>query len=300
MLMELGVQARVPALRDVVDPSARIICVASGFVSAAGPVFGRVGVMLFTDPATNQIWKYTVPRWKFGPAEGELSVFRENLMGAVGLTLDRQGRLLCCEAGSGRVSHQEIDGSSSILAEGGTPKGMCSPNDLVYSVDGSIYFTDLPLEGSGPPKGEPREGGVYQITPLGETRQVSREGRRPGGIALGAKQLDLYVSDGAENNIRVHTIQADGRLLPGRVFAAFGTGAPGYPGGLKTDEAGNVYAAGPGGLWIFNRDGIHLGTAVLPELPSNCCWGRSFSGLYVTARTSVYFLPTKIRGTATF
>jgi gluconolactonase len=76
--------------------------------------------------------------------------------------------------------------------------------------------------------------------------------------------------------------------------------ADGPPGGLKTDERGHVYAAGPGGLWIFNPAGKHLETIVTPEPPSNCCWGAGFSGRYITTRTSVYHIATKMPGTRTF
>ena len=74
----------------------------------------------------------------------------------------------------------------------------------------------------------------------------------------------------------------------------------GAPDGLKTDESGNVYCTGPEGVWVFNPKGEHLGTIVTPELPANCCWGAGFRGLYITARTSVYHVPTKVPGTRTF
>ena len=36
---------------------------------------------------------------------------------------------------------------------------------------------------------------------------------------------------------------------------------------------------------------------IFPELPANLAWGEDGSVLYVTARTSVYRLPTLTRGT---
>ena len=70
--------------------------------------------------------------------------------------------------------------------------------------------------------------------------------------------------------------------------------------GLKTDESGNVYCTGPGGVWVFNSNGRHLGTIVPPEQPSNLNWGRGFRGLYITARTSLYYVSTKVPGTRTY
>jgi hypothetical protein len=37
-----------------------------------------------------------------------------------------------------------------------------------------------------------------------------------------------------------------------------------------------------------------------PERPSNCNCGPGFRGLYITARTSVYFDSTKVSGTRTY
>jgi hypothetical protein len=47
------------------------------------------------------------------------------------------------------------------------------------------------------------------------------------------------------------------------------------------------------------RTGKELGVVAIPEQPSNCNWGPGFRGLYVTARTSVYFVPVKVTGTRT-
>ena len=300
-MTQATIEARVPGLREVIDPTAKVIQVATGFASVAGPVCGRVGVMHFSDAARDQVWRYTIPRWKVGADEGEASLARENSGGVRGLTLDHQGRLLCCEATAGRVTREEVDGSVSVLANRGGAEGLQSPDDLVFSVDGSVYFTDLPglgLPGSGPREFSP--GAVYQVTRFGNVRVVTAECRRPGGVALDARQLHLYVSDQTTREVRIFEVLADGALGPGHVFARFSDSSDGLPGGLKTDEAGNVYAAGPGGLWIFNPDGLHLGTVTLPEQPTNCCWGRSFSGLYITAGPSIYFVPTRVSGTKTF
>jgi sugar lactone lactonase YvrE len=54
------------------------------------------------------------------------------------------------------------------------------------------------------------------------------------------------------------------------------------------------------GIYVYDVRGQHLGTIEMPEAPSNCCWGEGFRGLYVTARKSVYFVPTRVSGTRTF
>ena len=75
------------------------------------------------------------------------------------------------------------------------------------------------------------------------------------------------------------------------------SGTPEHPDGLKVDIHGNVFCTGPGGVWVCRADGALLGRIVLPELPANLAWGEDGTVLFFTARTSVYRMPTKTRGT---
>ena len=96
------------------------------------------------------------------------------------------------------------------------------------------------------------------------------------------------------NVVRRFEIQADGRPGEGHDFA------PLRVDGLKTDEGGNVWMASGDAILIYDAAGQHLGTVKPPEPPSNCCFGEGFRGLYITARTSVYHVPTKVPGTRTY
>jgi gluconolactonase len=260
--------------------------IVGGFRFTGGPVFSRIGFLLFSDAPAERILKYDFPPGRPGPGGGELTVFREKSNRANGLTFDHQGRLLTCESGAGRVTRTEKDGKVTALASQFEGKSLNAPHDLVYAIDGSIYVSDF--------------AAVYQITRQGELRVATREPERPNGVALSPKQLQLYVADSARQRIWVFDIAGDGSLSRGRVLAEIQSSQPGAADGLKTDEAGNLYIAGPGGIWVFSQSGKHLGTIRVPETPSNCAWGRGFSGLYITARTAVYYVPTRIPGTRTF
>jgi gluconolactonase len=66
---------------------------------------------------------------------------------------------------------------------------------------------------------------------------------------------------------------------------------------MKVDKSGNVYSAGPGGVWIFSPEGKHLGTIRVPEVVGNLAWGDADGkSLYITASTSVYRIRLKIAG----
>jgi hypothetical protein len=63
------------------------------------------------------------------------------------------------------------------------------------------------------------------------------------------------------------------------------------------DRQGNVYASGPGGLWILSPEGKHLGTIVGPEHPHNFAWGDADGRtLYLCARTGLYRIRLGVAG----
>jgi len=69
------------------------------------------------------------------------------------------------------------------------------------------------------------------------------------------------------------------------------------PDGIKVDTDGNLYVTGPKGIWVWNAQGKHLGTIVVPEQPANLTWGdNDYRTLYITATTSVYRLRMKAKG----
>jgi len=262
--------------------------VSGGLTYTEGPVFSRIGYLLFSDVPANRIVK-----WQ----DGKTETFRANSNGANGLTFDHQGRLLTCE--QDRVTRTEKDGHITVLADKFEGKPLRNPNDLVYSIDGSIYFSVIkPRNATLPPDCAPVA--VYQITRKGQLRVASSECTRPNGVALAPNQQKLFVADTEQKNVRVFDVSGDGALKNGRVFCDLKTDQPGGPDGLKTDESGGVWVAGPGGIWIFDSAGKHTETVQVPETPSNCTWGAGFRNLYVTARTSVYRIESKLNGTRTY
>ena len=94
-----------------------------------------------------------------------------------------------------------------------------------------------------------------------------------------------------------YDVAKDGTVSRGRVFFdVTNEKASGVPDGMKIDSKGNVYAAGPGGVWVFSADGKHLGSIKTPETPSNCNWGDDGKSLYITAVTSMYRVKLAVSG----
>jgi gluconolactonase len=94
-----------------------------------------------------------------------------------------------------------------------------------------------------------------------------------------------------------YPVQADGTLGKGRVFFDVTTSQEdGLPDGMKVDRRGNLYCTGPGGVWIFNPAGKHLGTLKPAEVPANCHWGDDGKTLYLTGRTGLYRVRLNVEG----
>ena len=62
--------------------------------------------------------------------------------------------------------------------------------------------------------------------------------------------------------------------------------------GVKVDKEGNVWAVGPGGVWILTADGRHIGTIRAPvaRFTNLAFGGDEGSILFLTAPEGVYRL----------
>jgi len=272
--------------------------VAGGFQFTEGPIWNAAGYLLFCDIPADTIYRWTpTPGRSRGGAK---EIFRQPSGKANGLTYDRRGRLIACESANRRVSLTEADGAIVTIADRYQGKPLNSPNDVVVRRDGTIYFTDPPHV----PHGEKREfksERVYRVSPEHELSVLVSDFDRPNGIALSPDEKTLYVSDTARKHVRAFTLQTDGSAGGGRVFAELRSDQPVGPDGIKVDVKGNVYVAGPGGVWVFDKMGRHLGTIPVPETPANCAFGdRDFKTLYITASTSIYRVRLPYAGHRTY
>jgi gluconolactonase len=295
-------------LDQLLPPDAKLEVLASGFEWTEGPVWVRDGgYLLFSDIPRNSIMK-----WKDGegatlfmkPAgyTGVADYGREP--GSNGLTLDPQGRLVCCEHGDRRVSVMAWDGGKKTLVDSYMGRRLNSPNDLVFKSNGDLYFTDPPY---GLPKqwDDPRREldfcGVYRLTRDGKLTLLTKEMTRPNGITFSPDERTLYVaqSDPQRAIWMAFPVRSDGALGQGKVFydATSQVGKlKGLPDGMKVDRSGNLFATGPGGVNIFSPDGRLLGRIDTGENTANCAWGDDGSTLYVMADMYICRIKTRTKG----
>lgn len=295
------------ALDTIISLDAKIEKLAGGFQFTEGPVWVREGgYLLFSDPNNNVIYRWSeddgvsIYRTHSGYSGTDIGEYGQP--GSNGLTLDAEGRLTINEHGNRRVTRLEKNGQLTVLADRYQGKRLNSPNDLVYRSDGALYFTDPPF---GLPKffDDSRKeipfSGVYCLI-RGELKLVSTDLTGPNGLAFSPDEKYLYVDDWDDKKkiILRYDVQPDGSVTNKSTFLD-ATSEPGEDAwdGLKVDRLGNIYASGPGGLWIISPEGKHLGTIAGPEHPHNLAWGgEDRKTLYLAAQTGLYRLTVKIPG----
>jgi gluconolactonase len=200
------------------------------------------------------------------------------------------------------VIRVEPHGNITVLADRFDGNRLNSPNDLVYRSDGTLFFTDPPFGLPGTFEDPDKElplSGVFAVRD-GQVRLVTGELEGPNGLAFSPDERFLYVGnwDPERKVVMRYELGHDDQVIDATVLFDM-TAAAGEDAidGLKVDQAGNVYACGPGGIWVISSEGEHLGTLRLPEAPHNLAWGDDDARtLYVTALTSVYRIPTQIPG----
>ena len=286
--------------------SSEAVLLGTGFGATEGPLSHPGGYLTFVDIQGSRLL-----RWDEG---GGVTVVRENTGEGNGCTLDRQGRLIMCEAASHRrITRMEADGSVSTVAEGWQGKRFNRPNDVVCRSDGSIFFTDPELR-------LPRElrelgfSGVFRIAPDAQVHLATDQCEYPNGLALSVDESVLYVAisrldercfqEEERNQVCIHRrihafdVASDGTLSDGRIFIDMSSAEPGVPDGMKVDEEDRVFCTGSGGIWVIDPAGNRLGVIRVPEVPRNLAFGGpDFRTLYITAGSSLYTLRVGTPGT---
>jgi gluconolactonase len=268
---------------------------------AEGPVWIRDGgYLLFSDVVKNRIYK-----WKDG--EGE-SIFLEHSgytgtgpftgpePGSNGLAVDPSGRLVFCQHGNRTISRRESDGRVTVLVDRYQGKRINSPNDLVFKSNGDLYFTDppfgLPHTFADTAKDLPFQG-VYRLDRGGKLTLLTSELSAPNGIAFSPDERTLYVSNADRQRLvwMAFEVKPDGTLSQGRVlYDGTKSLAPrrGTADGMKVDSRGNIFGAGPGGVYVFSPAGVLLGWFDFGGNEGNVAWGEDGATLFIAANAAVY------------
>jgi len=289
------------ALDALVAPGTAIERVAGGFKFTEGPLWRPDGTLWFSDVQGNVVRSVTPTgqvKVLFENAGGVSKAPPDAFIGSNAMAQAPDGSVWMAQHGARQIVRIGADHALTPVVSRFEGKRFNSPNDLVFAKDGALYFTDPPYglaKQDEDPAKELAFNGVYRFA-NGRLQVVVRDLNRPNVLAFSPDGKFLYVnnSDPARNLVMRYDVVSDGTLVNGRVFADLTSKVDGLADGMKVDANGNIYTAGPGGIWVLSPGGKHLGTIAPPETPANCAWGEDGKTLYITAVTSVYKVRTLV------
>jgi gluconolactonase len=300
------------ALNSIIHPDATIEVLGEGYSWSEGPLWiASKNMLLFTDVPNNVIHKWTGEKGvevfltPSGYTGSTPTVSREP--GANGLTLDKNGSLFLCQHGDRRIS--KYDGTFdtpepkfTTIADKYDGKRLSSPNDLVFRSNGDLFFTDPPYglkEMDNDSGKELPYNGVYKVSADGKVTLLVDSLTKPNGIALtpDGKTIIVANSDPAKAIWYAFDISENDSLTNARVFydatSMVNDENKGLPDGFRIDKNGNVFASGPGGIWIFDKTGKVLGKIKLPDATANCELANDGKTLFMTSHSRLLRLKMK-------
>lgn len=294
-------------LDNILDQNAPIEILADSFIWSEGPVWVEAhNMLLFSDVPKNTIYKWTEANGiqvYLTPSgfTGTIAPSREP--GSNGLLLDTNGNLILCQHGDRRMAYMDAPLNNPepkfvTLADRYEGKRFNSPNDAAYYND-ELYFTDPPYglhRQDGDPEKEIPFQGVYKIKKDGTVVLLIDSLTRPNGIAFTpAGEMIVANSDGQKAKWYKYTLN-DSTVITGEILydaTDLVSTVKGLPDGLKIDSKGNIFATGPGGVFIFNASGKLIGKINLTEASANCALSGDEKTLYVTNHMYVFKIALK-------
>lgn len=291
---------------SLIDREASLHIHGRGYRWTEGPLWIEEGAfLLFSDIPNNVIHSYNADSGTqvYLEDSGATGLFdTDDNSGSNGLLLDPQGRLVLFQQGDRRIALMnarlsEPASEFTTLAGSYLGKRLNSPNDGVFHSDGSLYFTDPPYgleKGMKDSRKELSFQGIYRLDSNGELELLDDTVSFPNGIALTGdeKRLIVAVSDPDTPVWLVYDINPDGSLGNKQIFYDASAlidveGEQGLPDGMALHSSGNIFATGPGGVWIFAPDGRVLAKIRTGKLTANCSLSADERVLFITAHDTL-------------
>jgi gluconolactonase len=219
--------------------------------------------------------------------------------GSNAMITDKDGSILLTRMAIGTIERMDDKGGLKPYLSKYEGKRFNSPNDLVFTADGALWFTDpsfgLPKMDQDPKK-ELKYNAAWRYAG-GKLTPVVTDMTQPNGIAFSPDGKTLYLSNSLPDMyIRAYDVAADGKLSNPRKLISYPGSATDVPDGMKVDSAGNLWATGPGGLRIISPQGKVLGQLIVPETVANVGFAEDGKTVYLTGSTSLYRLHSKVAG----
>jgi gluconolactonase len=259
--------------------------IATNYAFTEGCSSDKDGNVYFTDQPNDKVWKYGV--------DGKVSLFLEKTGRANGTFFDKKGNLILCADDKGELWSVDKKGKPTIIAKSYDGKQLNGPNDLWIDPSGNIFFTDPYYQRDywTRTSADIPHQSVYFVPKGSKTIVLAADSlNQPNGIVGSPDGKYLYIADAGAGKIFRYTIGDNSKLSGKRLLIDRGSD------GMTLDSKGNIYLTG-NGITIYNSEGIEIGQLKVPEGTSNVCFGgKDKNILFITAKTSLYMIPTSAKG----
>ena len=291
------------SILNIIDTTAKIEYIVDSLNVAEGPLWDEnSSSLLFTQVPKNKIYiwnekegykDYISPSGftNYAPVIQNIG-----LSGANGLTFDNDGNLIIAQHGDRRLSIIENSPTTNpnfeTIIDNYDGRRFNSPNDVVVSSNGDIFFTD-PTYGFmnlsdwsfDESVKELDFNGVYKYSSKSGLELISNELGMPNGLALSNDERYLFVN--SSNTIEepiILKIDLENKNNSELFFdgTELAKENPGNFDGLKVHSSGNIFTTGPNGILVLSSDGKLLANIKFKDMLTNCALDSDENYLYVT------------------
>ncbi len=249
-----------------------------------GPAFDRDGNLYIVDIAFGLVYRIN--------PQGLVQLIAEYDGEPNGLKIHRDGRIFIADHKNGLMLLDQAQGIVKPLIERYKTESFKGLNDLVFSKEGSLYFTDQGQTGL-----QDSSGRVFRMDSSGNVSCLLNNVPSPNGIALNPQENVLYIAATRGNNIWRAMLLPDGSITRVGNFIQMSGGSG--PDGLAIDQAGNLYVAhaGFGAVWKFSPQGeplLRINTCAGLMTTNLAFGGKDCQDLYITESESGSILRTRV------
>lgn len=292
---------------SIIDIYSELEILADSLLLPEGPVWNKKSdELLFVDNLQNKVlsWSsrngiqdYILEAGNTGYAPN----LGNGLLGPNGLALDDEGNLFICQIGDRRVAKIVIDSSNrqefTTVVDSYKEKRLNSPNDLVVSNNGDVYFTDPAFGFFDPQKFEFVDSELRELNFNGVFKQAKSDGKLialddgpgvPNGLGLSPDEKFLYVnkmgapfsnSDSEIIKIDLTTNRSETLYNGNNLVAKYSNGTDFD--GMDVHSSGYIFTSGPGGLLVISSEGELMARINTGQI-TNCAFNEDESYLYIT------------------
>lgn len=276
--------------------------ISEGSIWAEGPVWvPDTRTLRWSDIPANRIREWALDT-------GEVRDYATDVEFTNGRTLDIDGSVVQCSHGRRRVE-RDHQGQLESVVESFDGVRLNSPNDVVVSPSGDLWFTDPAYGIIEAREGHPgvREYGDHFVFRWDRHSRrlhaVITDVEEPNGLAFSPDGSVLYVADSSavrkapgvgNRSIRAYDVQGGTRAKNGRRFTELAE-EDGFPDGIRVDHEGRVWSSSARGVIVFDPSGAEVARLPMPDVVGNLCFGgESGSTLFICCTTEIYRIETSV------